>query len=76
MAFARNMVESKSKVDQRFVNLYLLRKAHQKNHNFGYDNDLIVDRNLKARKGKRQKRVSASNDVSDIVEQIDPTIIL
>ena len=68
------MVESKKKVDQRLVNLYLMRKAHQKGHIFGFENDLIVERNLKARVGVSPRK-SSSNDFAKSVYQSDLNLL-
>ena len=45
MAYAQEMANSKDKVDKRFINLYLVRKADQKSIRFGLDNDILLSQN-------------------------------
>ena len=42
MAYAQEMANSKDQVDKRFINLYLIRKADQKNIRFGLSNDILL----------------------------------
>ena len=45
MDYAEQMANSVDPVDKRFVNLYLLRKADQKNIRFGFTNDSLLSQN-------------------------------
>ena len=45
MAYAQEMANSKDQVDKRFINLYLIRKADQKNIRFGLSNDILLSQN-------------------------------
>ena len=44
MDFVRSMTSSRKLVDKRFINLYLLRKAHQHKTYFGFDNESLINR--------------------------------
>ena len=50
MAYAQEMANSKDQVDKRFINLYLLRKADQKNIRFGLSNDILLGQNRRLKK--------------------------
>ena len=60
MAYAAQMAKSMDPVDKRFVNLYLLRKADQKNIRFGFANDILLSQNRKLQKPKMIKEDLAS----------------
>ena len=55
MAYAAQMANSVDPVDKRFVNLYLLRKADQKNIRFGFANDILLSQNRTRQKRKMFK---------------------
>ena len=40
MAYAKRMAQSSNTVDQRLLNFYRIRKAHQKGIHLGFDNPL------------------------------------
>ena len=44
MNYADKMATSKDPIDRRFINLYIYRKATQKNIRFGLDNDILLNR--------------------------------
>ena len=50
MAYAQEMANSKDQADKRFINLYLIRKADQKNIRFGLSNDILLSQNRGAKK--------------------------
>ena len=52
MAYAAQMANSVDPVDKRFVNLYLLRKADQKDIRFGFANDILLSQNRTRQKQK------------------------
>ena len=52
MAYAKQMANSQDPVDKRFINLYLVRKADQKNIRFGLSNDILLSHNRTAKKFK------------------------
>ena len=43
MDYAKVMIESENKVDQRLLNVYRIRKAQQHNINFGSNSQLIEE---------------------------------
>ena len=52
MAYTAQMAKSVDPVDKRFVNLYLLRKADQKDIRFGFANDILLSQNRTRQKRK------------------------
>ena len=44
MAYAEKMTASKEEVDKRLINLYMIMKADQMGHFFGFNNDLLTGR--------------------------------
>ena len=53
MAYAKQMANSQDPIDKRFINLYLVRKADQKNIHFGLQNDILLSHN-RAQKSFRE----------------------
>ena len=41
------MTQSTDKVDKRLISLYMLRKAHDQKHVFGFDNELLLNERRK-----------------------------
>lgn len=50
MSHVTRMARSEKKVDKRLINLYMLRKAHQLGHVFGFDNELLINQRSSKRK--------------------------
>ena len=44
MAYAEKMTASKEEVDKRIINLYMIMKADQMGHYFGFSNDILTGR--------------------------------
>ena len=44
MAYAEKMTASNEEVDKRLINLYMIMKADQMGHFFGFNNDLLTGR--------------------------------
>ena len=42
MNYAEKMARSKNRVDKRFINLYIYRKANQNKIHFGLNNDVLL----------------------------------
>ena len=47
MTYAKRMTQSTDKVDKRLINLYMLKKAHEGGHLFGFENDILQNEHRK-----------------------------
>ena len=45
MAYAEKLTYSKDRVDQRLLNLHLVMQTNDKGHKFGFNNDMLINRN-------------------------------
>ena len=57
MAYAKQMASSIDKVDERFINLYRIKRAHQMGLNIGLKDVNISRRNLKLRRPTQSKKL-------------------
>ena len=56
MTYVDQLAASKNKVDKRFMNLYIYRKAAQRKIRYGYENNILFKTN--------KRKVSNHNDIS------------
>lgn len=66
VADLKKMTTSKNLTDRRLINSYLLHQAHKKRHIFGYDNDLLLNRQEERPKAERFGLTSEENSASDV----------
>jgi len=46
MNYYRQITKSRDEVDMRLLDIYLIRKASEKFHKFGFENDILSKRKL------------------------------
>ena len=68
MRYAEQMQASKNPIDKCFINLYVFRKAGQRNIRFGFQNDMFLtdNRRIGGRPNKPGKKIISSKAPSNL----------